>query len=651
MKRISLYKSVLFVLALLLFGAAAFSFGTAKNVRAEAMTDVFGGSNSGVVLDGNYATVKPANKDSLTLKNPLATNELSFETKMSESVKKVTLTFTTDSYDVNGNVSGEDVIKTVSHELVITADGSTPVRFDETDGASAATVSAGADLKILFTVENNFVSVKVNNLAAIKSDNAKYKVKCVDKCEGNNFTFIFETDEESETEASFSLVSVDQGAVNYTVNGEYRQTFETVEKAEGGEIAKVAKPRAGLGDAAFVRTDDGYKPIVVTGTKYKFAFTAYSVLGTVKSGDLYLAKVNAGDNVSLSNEDKPKSVIFLSGADNKINVKSGSDVIETFTFDVKDGTAGDVLAPVYDATAEAINSYKTALAKAATAEYDGNIYSVRLGEKVTVPSLETLVSDELTSYAGMTHTLYYKTPETSSSTSGWDIPTDKAGKYEFYVVFKDAAGNEMKQDDFFTVDENDKNKIDTDEATHPYAKYIFTFDIVDDAPIKITSVTQSKGYVNTSYTVSSFTVSAKGYTTVYELYYNSDSSATPTGDDWESAWVKIPVASEVQEDDEMPAGFTYEEVKNIGYAGSLTFTPVKTGKYVIKCTVTSTNSIRTASSTASVSVENKPRTVKPDSHWLENNVWSVVFLSVGTLCLIAIIVLLCIKPKDETTEG
>ena len=650
MKRISLYKSVLFVLALLLFGAAAFSFGTAKNVRAEALTDVFGGSNSGVVLDGNYATVKPANKDSLTLKNPLAANELAFETKMSTSVKKVSLTFTTDSYDVNGNVSGEDVIKTVTHELAITADGATPIRFDETNGDSAATVASGTDLKILFTVENNFVSVKVNDHVAIKSNDAKYKVKCVDKCEANTFTFIFETDEESETEAFFSLVSVDQGAVNYTANGEYKQTFATVDNAEGGEIAKLAKPRAGLGDAAFVRTSDGYKPIVVTGTEYKFDFTAYSVLGTVKSGDLYLAKVSESDKVSLSNEDKPKSVIFVSGADNRINVKSGDEVIEKFSFNVIDRTTADTSAPVYDATEGAISSYKTALAKAATAEYDGKTYSVRLGEKVTVPSLETLVSDDLTSYAGMTHTLYYKTPETSSSTSGFDIPTDKAGKYEFYVIFKDAAGNEMDKNKFFTVDDDDENKIDTEESTHPYAKYIFTFDIVDDAPIKITSVTQSKGYVNTSYTVSSFTVSAKGYTTVYELYYNSDSSATPTGDDWESAWVKIPVASEVEEGDEMPAGFTYEEVKNIGYSGSLTFTPVKTGKYVIKCTVTSTNSIRTASSTASVSVENKPRTVKPDSHWLENNVWSVVFLSIGTLCLIAIIVLLCIKPKDETTE-
>ena len=32
----------------------------------------------------------------------------------------------------------------------------------------------------------------------------------------------------------------------------------------------------------------------------------------------------------------------------------------------------------------------------------------------------------------------------------------------------------------------------------------------------------------------------------------------------------------------------------------------------------------------------------------ENNIWSVVFLGVGTLSLIGIIILLCIKPKEET---
>ena len=34
-------------------------------------------------------------------------------------------------------------------------------------------------------------------------------------------------------------------------------------------------------------------------------------------------------------------------------------------------------------------------------------------------------------------------------------------------------------------------------------------------------------------------------------------------------------------------------------------------------------------------------------NWFRNNVWSIVFLSVGTLSLIGIIILLFIKPKEE----
>ena len=63
------------------------------------------------------------------------------------------------------------------------------------------------------------------------------------------------------------------------------------------------------------------------------------------------------------------------------------------------------------------------------------------------------------------------------------------------------------------------------------------------------------------------------------------------------------------------------------------------------------NSERAVSDSAVIVVTDEPTYVKPDSKWLQNNVWSVVFLSVGTLCLIGIIILLCIKPKTATTES
>ena len=98
--------------------------------------------------------------------------------------------------------------------------------------------------------------------------------------------------------------------------------------------------------------------------------------------------------------------------------------------------------------------------------------------------------------------------------------------------------------------------------------------------------------------------------------------------------------------------FTYDEIKDFAYDGKLTFTPIKKGFYKVVCTVSSTKTVRFDSAESQiVEISKKPTVVKPDSHWLQNNVWSVVFLSIGTLCLIGIVVLLFIKPKEETGEN
>ena len=83
--------------------------------------------------------------------------------------------------------------------------------------------------------------------------------------------------------------------------------------------------------------------------------------------------------------------------------------------------------------------------------------------------------------------------------------------------------------------------------------------------------------------------------------------------------------------------------------GKYTFTPVKVGAYKIKCEVSSgtSSSARYAEGETVISVAEEPSVVKPDNHWFRNNVWSIVFLSVGTLSLIGIIILLFIKPKEE----
>ena len=170
----------------------------------------------------------------------------------------------------------------------------------------------------------------------------------------------------------------------------------------------------------------------------------------------------------------------------------------------------------------------------------------------------------------------------------------------------------------------------------------------DDAKITVTAaVKEGVGYKGVLYTAASFDVDANGCTMTYKLYYNADTKATATGEGWK----EIPKASSVTDEDYVSSdGYTYDEIKSVNFNGELKFVPTKLGAYKIECVATSDVSPRDASDYMIVMVESEPSVVKVDNKWLQNNIWSVVFLSIGTLCLIGIIVLLCIKPKDETED-
>ena len=232
----------------------------------------------------------------------------------------------------------------------------------------------------------------------------------------------------------------------------------------------------------------------------------------------------------------------------------------------------------------------------------------------------------------------------------------EAGDYEFYVVFKDSNGNAMDREDFYKLDEHDDSKIVgiddiaaaiedpmTVVATYKYFPAVFRFTVEDDAPMSVTVPdSQGTGYLNIKYTATAFDIQSSGYNVTYTLSYNADVNATADSEDW----IEIPKLADVT-DEYNENGFTYSDIESIDYDGDYTFTPVKLGAYKIDCEITSDKSERSASGYTVIKVEEEPAVVKVDTHWLRNNIWSVVFLSVGTLALIGIIVLLFIKPKEE----
>lgn len=620
MKKALSCKFILLLIAFALSVALAFTFYGVKPVHADISADnistYFSGAESFALENGNLnATInKTDNKVSITKK--LVVDDLALEMNVPENVSSFTITLTYDSYFVNGALDETDN------------------EFDKTI-KNAFTFTAKGNLTVYFTTEDNILSVKVGNSAQTKNDNY-YKIKGADKCSAK-ISFEF-TLTESADSANVVLKSIDQKASDES--GAYKQTFILNEE---NNIAVFALPRVSVDDMPMVNGGGTLKAIV--GTKYSLTFTVYSVFGNVAASDVY---ISASDNFWADpSTDKPKSIIFETEGEAEFSIRTDdAENIESYIVNSTNRDSDENQAPQYidyETNAEIYGWYNELVKTAAEKTYDVDdkkiTRSIRLGDTYEIPSLEDLVYDDYDLYSSLKYTVYYKTPSNSSSTSSLSFTVSEVGDYEFYVVFKDVSGKAMEQDDFYTVDENN----DQIRTFGIYGHAVFTFTIEDNAPISVeVPESQGKGYLNTTYVATEFKI-LSGANETFTLYYNPDKNATENSD----GWVEMPNLSDINEDYN-ENGFTYSDIKALAYDGKYTFTPVKVGAYKIKCYVSSGNAVRYAEGETVISISEKPAEVKVPSTWLKDNVWSVVFLSIGTLALIGIVVLLFIKPKEET---
>ena len=51
-----------------------------------------------------------------------------------------------------------------------------------------------------------------------------------------------------------------------------------------------------------------------------------------------------------------------------------------------------------------------------------------------------------------------------------------------------------------------------------------------------------------------------------------------------------------------------------------------------------------------VNVRSEADVIPGDTYWLQENLTSVIFLGIGVLCLIGIVIVLLIKPKDKNDK-
>lgn len=619
MKKALSCKLILLLIAFALSLALAFSFYGAQSVHAADVTAdnvsaYFSGAESFNLDGGNLKATVKGDKNSVNITNKLVVDDLAIEFNVPDAVSSIKVTLNYDSYFVNGAEKDGDFRKLIENEFTFDVNG---------------------NLTVYVSTEDNVVTVKVAGETQSKND-IYYKIKGADKCVAKvGFDFTLAENAES---ADIIIKSIDQKASDNS--GAYKQTFNL----EEDKIAAFALPRVAINNLPMKGNGDSLKAIV--GTKYSFSFTAYSVFANVSASNLYIESKN--DNVWADpSTTTPKSIIFEQGnGEYEFTVRTDeTEFIERYVVETVDRDSDYNTAPEYidfEENETVYEWYKTLVEKAAKKEYtvdDKTITrSIRLGDSYEIPTLEDLVFDDYDLYSSLTYTVYYKTPSNASGqTSSMKFTVSEAGDYEFYVVFKDLAGETMEKDDFYT---------EGDDGIPAYGKYgsaVFTFTVEDDAPISVEAPeTQGKGYLNTTYVATEFKI-LSGDNETFTLYYNSDKNATAT----DSGWIELPKLADIKEDYNQD-GFTYSDIKTLAYDGKYTFTPVKVGAYMIKCYVSSYNAVRSAEAETVVSISEKPSEVKVPSTWLKDNVWSVVFLSIGTLALIGVIVLLFIKPKEET---
>lgn len=619
MKKALSCKLILLLIAFALSLALAFSFYGAQSVHAADVTAdnvsaYFSGAESFNLDGGNLKATVKGDKNSVNITNKLVVDDLAIEFNVPDAVSSIKVTLNYDSYFVNGAEKDGDFRKLIENEFTFDVNG---------------------NLTVYVSTEDNVVTVKVAGETQTKND-IYYKIKGADKCVAKvGFDFTLAENAES---ADIIIKSIDQKASDNS--GAYKQTFNL----EEDKIAAFALPRVAINNLPMKGNGDSLKAIV--GTKYSFSFTAYSVFANVSASNLYIESKN--DNVWADpSTTTPKSIIFEQGnGEYEFTVRTDETefieryVVETVYRDSDYNTAPEYID--FEENETVYEWYKTLVENAAKKEYtvdDKTITrSIRLGDSYEIPTLEDLVFDDYDLYSSLTYTVYYKTPSNAGGqTSSMKFTVSEAGDYEFYVVFKDLAGETMEKDDFYT---------EGDDGIPTYGKYgsaVFTFTVEDDAPISVEAPeTQGKGYLNTTYVATEFKI-LSGNNETFTLYYNSDKNATAT----DSGWIELPKLADIKEDYNQD-GFTYSDIKTLAYDGKYTFTPVKVGAYMIKCYVSSYNAVRSAEAETVVSISEKPSEVKVPSTWLKDNVWSVVFLSIGTLALIGVIVLLFIKPKEET---
>jgi hypothetical protein len=363
---------------------------------------------------------------------------------------------------------------------------------------------------------------------------------------------------------------------------------------------------------------------------------------------------------------------FLVGVDGTDYIAVATDKLgAAFSYSSYDETTSKWVSDPENSSAwsAAVESYKAAVSEAAK--------DLKAGSKnyFYLPSVESLLTDNSTSYQDLKFSIYYNngTQQQSSNKSSNELSINltKAGKYIFTVYATDAAGNPMfyfdgdgKPVEFEAGDIWNMYDEEEDSEFAGMKKYLPWFEFtVDYSEISIEEPDeQSTAYVDSSYTPDSFEINGVSVKTVYSLYEfenglwaEDHDGVALTYDEFiaqkdtlivtgRKYFTKIRTTSELEE-----GTADYDKFNPYGWNGtSLSFTPQTANAfYLIKCEASSYETATPVTKCMAIAAAPKVEALKGEDTWAQDNMTSIILLCIAGASLIGIILLLVIKPKNK----
>ncbi|MGN0805478.1 MAG: hypothetical protein ACI4MC_00445 [Candidatus Coproplasma sp.] len=348
--------------------------------------------------------------------------------------------------------------------------------------------------------------------------------------------------------------------------------------------------------------------------------------------------------------------------------------------------------PVLYAYKQSIKDFQSAYqakideAIAALKDDDGNVVGKLFAgtdSKFYLPSFDNLRNssgelfdladtDEYLFKGDYQYSIYYKAKTSGSATSldanALSISLTEADvNYRFTIFITDSFGNDMRYPTLVDGEIVWETITVDDVWNEDFAELLpfFEFHVSYKEATATPPDTLSIAYVNTSYSGVSFTIKGVSgtYTTKYDLYVvDRDGLNEALGEtlDYETFknrleelfnnpetrkyFTTVKPASSLLETDE-----NYETFKELNWnSTSITFTPLSVEDfYVVRLALQDNNSKKTDYSYTAVTASVETTSLKGESDWVENNLTSIILFSFAGVCLVALVVLLVVKPKDK----